>query len=543
MSNLLADLRADLTRLAVGLILVAVLGAATIVGAQSGVVVPVGTVLLVALGVALVAGPAATGLVAIAACWVVLLNYVAFPTDNVVVRYLTVVGICALATVASALRRRRERSLLVQAVDLALAHDHEVVGRVSRTMMEQVPGLSVAVDVPAVARNAVRIGREVFEASACSYWQVDGDECYLVARDPSGAWAPGQRISVATMQVTDGGARTSFARRSDLPDGSPRAAAMDQGGAVTGTSTAIRVDGATVAFLALSWSTDVGDRSPAWFDLLDRFGDQVALAKTVVRRRLAQEQTQRLGRRLQHALLPNPVPDAGGVRSSSLYRPGTRDLLLGGDFLDLTDRRESDGRIAFLLGDVSGHGPEQAAAAASLRSAWSAMAVLPGLGISEWAAGMTHVLAESDPEQAMFVTVVMGTFDPDEKRLRYVTAGHPPPILLGAAGRVVGEQSGPPLGVVPDVKLEEFVLDVAGLMGVLLVTDGIFEGFVAPGCRQRVGWDDFVDIVHGGLDPTSGSYLDLLADDMEHRNGGPMADDVAALLLLWDDVRDEPCAE
>jgi serine phosphatase RsbU (regulator of sigma subunit) len=535
MSELITDLRDDLTRLAVGLILVALVGGASIMAGLDGVVVPAGLAVLVPLALALVTGPAATAVVAVATCWVVLLVYLAFPADNPMARYLIVVGVCALAVAASGVRRRRERSLLAQSVELARSRDHEMVARVSRRMMESAPALSAAGDVPGVAANAVRIGRDLFEAAACSYWQVDGDECVLLARTPSGGWPTGTRMPVGDMAVTDGRARTAFARRDELPLGHPRRDTMTRAGAVTGTSTAIRIDGATVAFLALSWDEDHEPGGPEWFDLLDRFGDQVALAKTVVRRRAAQEQAQRLGRRLQHALLPNLGVDAGPVLVRTLYRPGTRDLLLGGDFLDVTHRRDSDGMVAFLLGDVSGHGPEQAAAASSLRSAWSAMAMLPHLGIDDWATGMQHVLGENDPDQSMFVTVVMGTLDPGTRELRYTTAGHPPPLLLCGEEIVRGEESGPPLGVLPEAKLVEFELDARDCHGILLVTDGIFEGFESPGSSSRVGWDDFVELVRTGEDCTAPHYLERLADLMVRRNGGPLTDDVAALLMLWSD--------
>jgi serine phosphatase RsbU (regulator of sigma subunit) len=127
----------------------------------------------------------------------------------------------------------------------------------------------------------------------------------------------------------------------------------------------------------------------------------------------------------------------------------------------------------------------------------------------------------------------MGTLDPGTRQLRYTTAGHPPPLLLCGEEIVRGEESGPPLGVVPEAKLVEFDLDARDCHGVLLVTDGIFEGFDAPGGSRRVGWDDFVELVRTGEDCTGPGYLERLADSMVRRNGGPLQDDVAALLMLW----------
>ena len=76
------------------------------------------------------------------------------------------------------------------------------------------------------------------------------------------------------------------------------------------------------------------------------------------------------------------------------------------------------------------------------------------------------------------------------------------------------------------------MLDLADVRGVLMVTDGIFEGHTAPDEVSRVGWDDFVDIVAKHDDVSTTGYLDDLNAEMVHRNGEALPDDVAALLLL-----------
>jgi hypothetical protein len=108
-------------------------------------------------------------------------------------------------------------------------------------------------------------------------------------------------------------------------------------------------------------------------------------------------------------------------------------------------------------------------------------------------------------------------------------------------GPVVGTEDGPPLGVIDELKLEVFTLDLDGCAGMLLVTDGIFEGHDGPGSRERVGYDEFVSIAAAQDGLTSPDYLERLADGMVARNGGPLDDDVAALLMLLPE-RSEPSA-
>jgi serine phosphatase RsbU (regulator of sigma subunit) len=533
-SEVLADLRDDLTRLVVGLAAIALVVLAVVVGARYDVAIPVGFVLLPALGVALVAGPAATALVSLAAVVAVGASYIATPVGNEAARLASVIAILGLATAGSAVRRRRERSLVAHAELLAVARDHDLGAQMTQRMLERTPELSGATDIVSVARRTVSIARDVFGASACSYWQVEGDEVVLLAREPAGVWAVGDRMPRDLMAASDmvsRGTRTAWVTL-DSPLSDERRDAMAHARARTGTSTPIHVDGQTVAYLTLGWDAERTAPEQSWFDLLDRFADQVALAKTVVRRRLAQDEARRLGARLQTALLPRVVTVAGGLRVRTLYRPGTRDLLLGGDFLDVAARDTEQGDVAFLIGDVSGHGPEQAAIAASLRAAWKAMARLPQLGLDDWARGLDAVLADQSAESSLFVTLLMGTANARTRRLSYVTAGHPPPLLLGPDGPRQGPLGGPPLGLVAWTTLEPRVLELDDVRGVLMVTDGIFEGHTAPDAASRVGWDDFVEIVATHDDVATTGYLDDLNAEMVRRNGDALPDDVAALLLL-----------
>jgi serine phosphatase RsbU (regulator of sigma subunit) len=298
-----------------------------------------------------------------------------------------------------------------------------------------------------------------------------------------------------------------------------------------GTSTPLRVAGEVVAYIGLGWDDDRALPHPAYLAALDRFADQVAIAKTVVRRRLAQQEAQSLGRRLQAGLLPVRLPDGGGVVVRSEYRPGTRHLLLGGDFLDVVHHDEAD-EMAFLVGDVSGHGPEQAALGAMLRSAWIGAASLRSTSLEEWVRVLDYVVRERRPSEDLFVTAVTGRLDVRTRTLHYVLLGHPPPILL--TPEVVALPTGdPPLGVLPEAITSVREVELPEHWSLLLLTDGFYEGRAEPLSAERVGFDSFVSLLASRDDDplTDDAYLRRLADDMEQRHGGPLDDDAAALLL------------
>lgn len=526
------SLRQDRLKVLLSLAAIGVVTLMCLLADDAGVTVPIGYVVLPALAVSVVAGAAATALVAAVAILVSLGWYLVNPDDSWPARLLSIVIAGALATSAATVRSRRERQLQAQAAEVALARDHERTRLMSQAMLEQVPTLSATDDPDDVVRRAVLLARDVFDADAVSYWRVDGNDVVLVARTTEGELRVGDRYPRVLMAARDAAiadARTAWISRRMVTRASERLRLMERVSAGAGTSTPVRLDGAVAGYLCCSWRTEQPQASDGMLQQLDRFADQLALAKTVVRKRLAQQEAQRLGARLQAALLPQVATDAAGVSVRTLYRPGTRDLLLGGDFLDVTPR--ADGGLAFLIGDVSGHGPEQAAVAASLRAAWSAMAALPVLGLDDWISGLDAVLSEQRSGPDLFVTLLLGLLDPAAPRVSYVAAGHPPPIRLCHGSATLTPGGGPPLGVLHDVSPPRVDLDLVPGEALLLVTDGIFEGHDGPGTSERVGLDGFVAACRG-LDARDPAMLAQLADAMTARNGGAFDDDVAALLLV-----------
>ena len=532
MTHLRWSLREDRLRLVWGFLGVIVVTVLMHVFARDRSTLPISALLLPVMGMALISGSVATGLIGVTAVAIGTLEYAwgDYDSPDQRVRYATLVLGSIIATALAGARARRERALAEHRVEIDRARVRLEAEQLVSTMLESLPRLSAAADIPTAAAQACSLAREVFGSDAASYWQVDGDDCVLLARDPMGEPPLGTRLPrarVAARDLTLEQSRTAWVRRSDVLKADDGVGWSSD--AVVGTSTPIRVAGTTAAYLALNWDHHRATPDPTWLDALDRFVDQVALAKTVIRRRNAQTEASQLARRLQAGLMPSALPKAGPVGVRTLYRPGMRQLLLGGDFLDVWS---SGGSLSFILGDVSGHGPEQAALGAMLRAAWMGIVALPDVSLLEWGRGVDRVLCERRPSDEMFVTAVMGRIDPTERILRYVSAGHPPPVLLTPEVRVM-EFSGPPLGVVPDPHLVEHVVALPVDWSVLLVTDGFFEGRDAPGSTQRVGFDDFVAIVAARREKPldEPEFLTHLADEMEGRNGGPLSDDAAAMLL------------
>lgn len=272
--------------------------------------------------------------------------------------------------------------------------------------------------------------------------------------------------------------------------------------------------------------------------------DGVLLTRAVryaVERRRAEDSAQRLreaelrtaeASRLERGLLPQPLISTAAVSLHTFYRPGRKGVL-GGDFYDAIET--GPGRLSLLVGDVSGHGVEEAALGVELRAAWRAL-TLAGVAGEHRLAALDRVLVSARRSEEIFATVAaievdLGAAGQATVRL----CGHPPPLLLTGDGIApVDAEPQLMLGVVPDVPRPEHRAQLPERdWAVLAYTDGLIEGRVPEEPDGRLGIDGLTDLVRayrrrGG--PLDG-LPDWLVGQAEERNGGPLADDVAMLLL------------
>jgi serine phosphatase RsbU (regulator of sigma subunit) len=233
--------------------------------------------------------------------------------------------------------------------------------------------------------------------------------------------------------------------------------------------------------------------------------------------------------RMERALTPPLQLRSTDVEVAVRYRPGREGAELGGDFYDAVEA--SDGEIAVLIGDVAGHGPDAAALAARLRSAWRALS-LAGLDQLHTLATLDTFL-RTEVESLTFATVASLVISPDRESGELLLAGHPPPIVLDPARPVGDGEFGHLLGVMPDPIWKPVQVALGPGCSLLLYTDGLIEGRASPRSSERLGIDGLIaladDLTARGLRATA--LLDGLLAEAVRRNGGPLTDDVALSLV------------
>ena len=245
---------------------------------------------------------------------------------------------------------------------------------------------------------------------------------------------------------------------------------------------------------------------------------------------LAAEMRAQEDARLHRGLLPTPLIVGAEVRVETFYRPGGDRAPLGGDFYDAV---ETPTGVHLLIGDVCGHGPDEAALGVALRIAWRTL-VLAGHDGADVVRGVERVLLAERHDVAQFATIAMVSLDSALTEARVLLCGHPAPFLVrGHEVRELGIRRLPILSLLAGHVVEPFVVELDRDWGLLLFTDGLFEGRTAPDSRARLGVDELAAevarAVAGGVDRTE--LAPVLFEVAERRNGGPLTDDVAVMLV------------
>ncbi len=233
---------------------------------------------------------------------------------------------------------------------------------------------------------------------------------------------------------------------------------------------------------------------------------------------------------LERGLLPSPLlHDNSGVEIVARYRPSREDALLCGDFYDVV--QTPDRTVHVLIGDVAGHGPHEAALGAALRIAFRAL-TFAGLHGVDLMRQLERVLHSERSGTGIFATVLSLAISPDSPRVTTVRAGHPGMLLQGC-GCVdwIEPPAGPALGLrADDWPRHDMELPVGH--GLLLLTDGLFEGYSGRGAR-RLGEDGLLALARRHANQPGPAFVDALIDEAEKlaRPQGGLTDDIAVLRI------------
>jgi anti-sigma regulatory factor (Ser/Thr protein kinase) len=201
-----------------------------------------------------------------------------------------------------------------------------------------------------------------------------------------------------------------------------------------------------------------------WDELALRIATSIEAAQTYAREH-------HIADTLQHAFLPERLPTDDRLRFDAAYLPGATEAVVGGDWYDAFHL--PDGRVAFSIGDVAGHGLPAAIVMGEVRQAFRAAALNPSSPSLVLERANAIVNMRANP---VMVTAIFGIIDPRDATITYAAAGHPPPIVgLPDGSAHALPTDGVPLGIVEKVGASDwtFTLPPGALFAVY--TDGLIE--------------------------------------------------------------------
>jgi PAS domain S-box-containing protein len=262
-----------------------------------------------------------------------------------------------------------------------------------------------------------------------------------------------------------------------IREGAP--AASEDGGAI-----AVPLLAASDVLGGMAVSGVTGTPEPQLRSLLTHAGERAAL---MLERARVFEREHHIASTLQRDLMPRELPLVPGVSLSAHFHAGGDGTDVGGDWYDTIPL--PGGRLGLVVGDVAGRGVSAAARMGQLRSVARAYA-LEGHGPAAVVERLNLYHRALSPDD--MTTLVYAVIEPDLDRLRFVSAGHPPPALIapGAAPRLLAQASAPALGVAEIFGGTETVVDFPPGSMLMLYTDGLVERRaegIDLGLRRLVG--------------------------------------------------------
>lgn len=221
------------------------------------------------------------------------------------------------------------------------------------------------------------------------------------------------------------------------------------------------------------------------------------------------EQALEIARNIQQSLFPKQVPEVPGFELAGWSLPADE---TGGDYYDFIELPE--GRVALVVGDVTGHGVGSALlmaeARAFIRAAAASISDIPALLYN------VNNLLEVDMGGRRFITLLYGVLEPKQRRFAYSSAGHGQPILYRpSTGEFTElESTGPPLGIMRDMDFPQgptHKLEPGDVMAIS--TDGVEEAMDAN--KKEYGRQRFKEVVARTAHLSAGEVITAIHEDVK----------------------------
>ena len=235
------------------------------------------------------------------------------------------------------------------------------------------------------------------------------------------------------------------------------------------------------------------------------------------------EQELRMAYAIQRRLLPVVLPFIQGYELAGSNKPCRT---VSGDYYDVVVR--PDGRVYFVIADVSGKGITAAIIMASVATAFTIFTRTDPTPADLLRELNATLAPKTGPSK--FVTMVAGVLDPLTGIVDFANAGHVSPLLLSSSGVEVLASTDLVVGLFPRVEYRNQRITLAAGDSLVLFTDGVTEAEDAQ--EQQYGIEPVTGLLAAMHRTGAAELLETIEGQVEQFCGGePSADDVTMLAL------------
>jgi len=227
-----------------------------------------------------------------------------------------------------------------------------------------------------------------------------------------------------------------------------------------------------------------------------------------------------LASQVQHNLLPQAGLRAGCWETSYHYAPLGA---VSGDYCDLIP---SDGKLFFVLGDVSGKGVAASMLMTQLHALFRSLTNL-NLPLGQIVSQVNRVFCES-ALAGHYATLVCGQAKANGE-VEIHNAGHLPAIAVGPGGVLRIESTGLPLGLFCEAEFSATRLHLEPGDTLFLYTDGLSE---ARSGNDEYGVDRVAHLVRQQATHTPAEFIAACLEDLRAFTGGNSASDDLTLVAI-----------
>ena len=226
---------------------------------------------------------------------------------------------------------------------------------------------------------------------------------------------------------------------------------------------------------------------------------------------------------MQQSMLPRERPVIAQLEIGHVYQPAS-ELEVGGDVYDFLEL--PDGRLAVVLGDVTGHGVEATADMAMAKFVFRSLARVhpdPGAFLA-----VANDVVVGEVQLGKFITMVYVTVD-RHGRVVCASAGHPAPRLVLPNGGVRAlRASGLALGIDAPQSYEAVDASIPPGAAVVLFTDGVVE---SRRDGELFGSERLDAVLARSAGLSAQAIADAVVDASRTFAGGHLADDCAVVVI------------